>query len=168
MPLSLPADLRIGPAALDDLRAIFDAHQDSVSNLCADSYSPAQMQTWFEGRTLDIHRPAVEAGQLLIAEQQGRVLGFVGFVPGEVTLLFVRPEAAGCGLGSRLLMLGVERAELGHAGPVVVVATRNSKRFYEKHGFAAVEESFFVRGVAELRFETVNMRCESLRAHGGS
>ena len=148
-------------AVLEDSHAIFDAHRDSVLHLCAPAYTPTQMQTWFEGRTHAIHHPAIEAGQIVIAEQQGRVLGFFGFVPGEITLLFVRAEAAGSGLGSRLLALAIERAEAGHEGHVIVVATRNSQAFYEKHGFTAIEDSFFVRGASGMRFEVVDMRLEA-------
>jgi ribosomal protein S18 acetylase RimI-like enzyme len=156
----MDAVITLRPAVLEDSQALFEAHQDSVLNLCADAYTPLQMQTWFEGRTPAIHHPAIEAGQIVLAERQGRILGFFGFIPGEVTLLFVRPEAAGSGLGNRLLRLAIERAEAGHDGPLLVVATRNSQAFYERHGFVAVEASFFVRGAAEMRFEVVDMRRE--------
>lgn len=148
----------IRSAAIPDAQAIFDAHKDSVLNLCAGAYTPLQMQTWFEGRTHEVHWPAIQAGQILVAEREGRVLGFAGAVPGEVTLLFVRPEAAGSGLGGRLFRLAMAQAEVGHDGPLTVVATRNSQGFYERHGFVAVADSFFVRGAAELRYEVVNMR----------
>jgi len=156
----LPAEVTIRAADLEDSQAIFDAHQDSVLNLCTCSYTPAQLDTWFEGRTHEIHHPSIKARQLFVAEHNGRVLGFFGFSPGEVTLLFVRPEAAGSGLGSRLFDLAVEYAQAGHQGPVVVVATANSRRFYEKHGFATVEESFFVRGASEMHFEVFKMQRE--------
>ncbi|MBZ8141004.1 GNAT family N-acetyltransferase [Rubrivivax gelatinosus] len=146
------------PAVLADAPAVFDAHQDAVLHLCAAAYTPAQMAAWFEGRTPAIHHPAIEAGQMTLAERDGRVLGFCAAVPGEVTLLFVRPEAAGSGLGSRLLQVALAQARRGHDGPLTVVATRNSQRFYERHGFAAVEHSFFVRGAADTRVEVVVMR----------
>ncbi|HSI52155.1 MAG TPA: GNAT family N-acetyltransferase [Ideonella sp.] len=158
MTQNAPPPASIRQAVFSDSRAIFDAHQDSVLNLCASAYTPLQMQTWFEGRTHEVHWPAIQAGQVLVAEREGRVLGFAGFVPGEVTLLFVRPEAAGSGLGGQLLRLAMTQAETGHDGPITVVATRNSQGFYERHGFVAVEDSFFVRGAAELRYEVVNMR----------
>lgn len=150
--------LTLRPAVLADAPAVFDAHRDSVLHLCARAYTPAQMAIWFDGRTAGIHHPAIVAGQMTLAERDGRVLGFCAAVPGEVTLLFVRPEAAGSGLGSRLLHVAVARARRGHDGPVTVVATRNSQRFYERHGFSAVEDSFFVRGAADTRFEVVVMR----------
>ena len=139
-------------------RSIFEAHKESVLSLCGSSYTSEQMETWFEDRTHEIHHPSIHAGQLFVAEQDGRVLGFFGFCPGEVTLLFVRPEAAGSGLGSKLFALAVHHAEAEHHGPVIVVATVNSRPFYEKHGFVVVEESFFVRGATEMRFEVFKMQ----------
>ncbi|MGM9485890.1 GNAT family N-acetyltransferase [Ideonella sp. YS5] len=127
-------------------------------NLCGSSYTPAQLDTWFEERTHEIHYPSIKAGQLFLAEKGSRVLGFFGFCPGEVTLLFVRPEAAGSGLGSQLFALAVLHAQVGHEGPVVVVATVNSRPFYEKHGFVVVEESYFVRGATETRFKVFRMQ----------
>lgn len=150
--------INIRVAALGDAPAIFDAHKDSVLSLCRSSYTSAQMETWFEDRTYEIHHPSIQAGQLFIAEKDGRVVGFFGFCPGEVTLLFVRPEAAGGGLGGKLLALAIHNAQAGHADPVIVVATVNSRPFYEKHGFVVVEESFFVRGATEMRFEVFRMQ----------
>jgi GNAT superfamily N-acetyltransferase len=148
----------IRQARFGDSLAIFEAHRDSVAGLCANSYTAAQLETWFEGRTHEIHLPAIHAGQVFIAERAGQVLGFFGFVPGEVTLLFVRPQASGAGLGSRLLALALEHAAAGHTGSLAVVATKNSQRFYEKHGFAAVGESSFVRGAAQLHYQVISMQ----------
>jgi len=145
-------------AVLEDSTAVFEAHRDSVLNLCRSSYTPAQLDTWFEERTHEIHYPSIKAGQLFLAEKGSRVLGFFGFCPGEVTLLFVRPEAAGSGLGSHLFALAIQHAQAGNEGPVVVVATANSRPFYEKHGFIVLDESFFVRGATETRFKVFKMQ----------
>jgi N-acetylglutamate synthase-like GNAT family acetyltransferase len=154
----LATEVTIRSAAIEDSVAVFEAHRDSVMNLCRSSYTPAQIETWFEDRTHEIHYPSIKAGQLYIAEKGSRVLGFFGFCPGEVTLLFVRPEAAGSGLGSHLFTLAIKHAQAGHSGPVVVLATANSRRFYEKHGFTAIEESFFVRGTTETKFKVFKMQ----------
>lgn len=154
----------IRQAVMGDAEAIFDAHRDSVLNLCAGAYTEAQLRVWFEGRSPTIYQAALEAGRIWLAESAasaetaGRVLGFVGAVPGEVTLLFVRPEAAGHGLGARLLALGVSSARAGFDGALTVVATSNSRRFYERHGFAFVEPQFFVRGALDTRFEVLKMQ----------
>ena len=141
-----------------DAQAIFDTHRDSVYGLCSGAYTETQLQVWFEGRTPEMYRSAIEGRQVWLVERDGRVLGFVGFVPGEVTLLFVRHDAAGIGLGKRLFAFGLEIAEAGFDGPLTVVATRNSQRFYQAHGFAAVESQTFVRGQPEQHFEVVKMQ----------
>ena len=155
----------IRKALLEDAPAVFEAHKDSVLNLCATSYTAAQLDTWFKDRTHEIHYPSIASGQLFVAERSGRVLGFFGFCPGEVTLLFVRPEAAGSGLGSRLFCLAVQHAQAGARESVIVVATANSQRFYEKHGFTVTEESFFVRGAAEVQFAVFKMQRVSHLPH---
>ncbi|MCC9648158.1 hypothetical protein LOC64_14220 [Rubrivivax sp. JA1029] len=109
--------ITLRPAVLADAPAVYDAHRDSVLHLCAEAYTPAQMAAWFEGRSAAIHHPGIEAGRMTLAERDGRVLGFCAAVPGEVTLLFVRPEAAGSGLGGHLLHVAVLRARQGHDGP---------------------------------------------------
>ena len=81
---------------LADAEALFDAHQDSVHQLCAPAYAPAQSLVWFDG-------------------------------------------------------------------PLTVVATRNSQRFYEARGFVAVEENSFVRGESKLHFAVVKVQRPSLR-----
>jgi len=154
----MASDILIREARLVDAEALFEAHQDSVSKLCAGAYSEVQLATWFEDRSPDIYWPAIEARQIWLAEQNGRVLGFVGFAPGEVTLLFVRQEAAGRGLGKRLFAFGVAKAESGFKGPLTVVATQNSQRFYQGHGFLPVEEETFVRGKAEIQFKVIKMQ----------
>ncbi len=67
-----------------------------------------------------------------------RVLGFVGAEPLEVSLLFVRPEAA---------------------GPLKLVATRNSQAFYERLGFVPMQRCETLRGRAQdTRIELIHMR----------
>jgi len=152
------ADLIIREAGLADAVALFDAHQDSVFNLCAGAYSEQHMRVWFAGRSPAIYQPALEARQIWLAEQGNRILGFVGFVPGEITLLFVRPEVTGSGLSARLLALGAEKAESGCSGFLTVIATQNSQRFYQRHGFIPVAEEFFARGEPEMHFNVVRMQ----------
>jgi GNAT superfamily N-acetyltransferase len=155
----MSATIALRGATMADAQALFDVHRDAVQTQCAGAYSEAQLRAWFEGRRPDMYRPAIEAGHIWLAECNSRVLGFVGFDPGEVTLLFVRHEAARVGLGKRLFAFGLEQAQAGFDGPLTVVATRNSQPFYAAHGFAAVETLTFLRGQPALHIEVVKMQC---------
>lgn len=147
----------IRQARLEDATELFAVHQRSVQSLCAADYSAEHMATWFTGRSADMYLPALQAGQLWVAEADGQVIGFVGAEPGEVTLLFVAPEAAGRSVGSRLFEFGLLRASNDFQGPLTVVATRNSVSFYRRYGFNEVEALAFVRGEPALHYPVVKM-----------
>lgn len=152
------SDFIIREASMADAQALYEAHQDSVLNLCVGAYTEEQLAVWFEDRSPEMYRPAIEAQQIWLAEQSGRVLGFVGFALGEVTLLFVRREAAGLGLGKQLFALGVAKAESGSNGPLTVVATQNSQQFYQSQGFRPVGEEALVRGKEKILVRVVKMQ----------
>jgi GNAT superfamily N-acetyltransferase len=152
------ADLMIRPATPVDAEAMFALHRRSVLSLCREAYGPRQLEAWFVGRSPAIYAPALAAGQLHVACRGDAILGFVGAEPGEVTLLFVDPAAAGSGIGKALFEFGLEAARAGHAGPLRVVATRNSQRFYERYGFAEVGRDAIERGEPIVRIEVIEMR----------
>lgn len=135
-------------------------HNDAVAQGCRAAYSPAQLQVWFEGRSPRMYQAAIEAGRVWLAEADGELLGFVGFAAGEVTLLFVKPAACGCGVGTMLFEWGLAQAGINFVGPMTVVATLNSQRFYEGHGFLPVEHCDVMRGQPPLAIAVVRMqRC---------
>ena len=65
---------------------MFAVYKASVHELCANSYSAEHMEFWFKDRTPAIYFPALAARQIWVAEQDGRVVGFVSAQLGEVTL----------------------------------------------------------------------------------
>lgn len=152
------ADPVIRTATLADAPALFELHQRSVRAFCAATYSPEQLDAWFHSRTPDIYRPWLEEGRVWLAEAGNDLVGFCGAVPGEVTLLYIRPDQAGRGLGTRLFHHACARAAEGHQGPLAVTALLNAVPFYERHGFVTVGESHFTRGDPPLSYPTVKMR----------
>jgi GNAT superfamily N-acetyltransferase len=159
----MPTNIR--QAVQEDADEIFALHQRSVHALCASHYSSVHMAKWFSGRSADIYAPALQAGRLWVAEANGQIVGFVGAEPGEVTLLFVAPEATGRAIGRMLLEFGLSQASEDFQGPLTVVATKNSASFYRRHGFKDVEEQTFVRGEPPLHYPVVKM---ARRARRGS
>lgn len=148
----------IRSAAVDDAPALFEVHRRAVRTLCADAYSPAHIAAWFEGRSPDMYLPWLRAGRIWLAEAEGRIVGFTGAVPGEVTLLFVSPELAGRGIGRLLLEFALARAAEGFSGPLTIIATRNATSFYESYGFTPVEDQVLTRGSPPLYYPVVKMQ----------
>ena len=90
-------------------------------------------------------RRMARAKQVLMAEKQGRVLGIVVFQPDFllgrfITLLAVRPEAGGQGIG-RALVARVEKETFKTRRWLYVSsdsANESADRFYKKLGFSRV------------------------------
>ena len=85
------------------------------------------------------------------------MVAFVDTVPGEVTRLFILPEASGQGLGTRLLELGIAKASEGHSGSIVVESTLNAEAFYRKHGFVTTGRGFSGHDIGGAEVEIVHM-----------
>src|SRR5438093_922072 len=90
------------------------------------------------------------AQRVLVAEQDGRVVGFVSVGPaddktlaaevGELYAIYVHPRAWDIGAGRALMSQGVEAMrELGYARAVLWVLGSNerARRFYERAGWSA-------------------------------
>jgi GNAT superfamily N-acetyltransferase len=73
-----------------------------------------------------------------VAEQGGRVVGFVSMGDETVEQLYVAPGHTGQGIGSRLLTLAQQRRPRGLALWTFQTNGR-ARRFYERHGFRAAE-----------------------------
>ncbi len=150
-------DISIRVATAADADALFAIHQAAIRLQSTGHYGPERMAIWFEGRTPAIYAPYIAAGQIWLAERAGAALGFVGFVPGEITLLYVRTDLMGQGLGRMLLELGVEKARAGHEGPIELAALVNAEAFYRHCGFVKVKDGTFQRGNPPLDFPVVIM-----------
>ena len=91
----------------------------------------------------DEHRPQlggwfIERGPIFLYEEGGAVVGFSGVHEGELTHLYVDPEAQNRGIGSALL----EHAKAESPdGLYLWVFQKNegARRLYERHGFRLVE-----------------------------
>ena len=151
-------DITMRVATAADAAALFEIHQAAIRLQSAAHYSAQQMSIWFEGRSPAIYAPYIAASQIWLAERAGIILGFVGFLPGEVTLLYVRTDLMGQGLGRTLLALGVAKARDGHDGPIELAALLNAEGFYQHCGFVSIGRQTFQRGNPPIDFPVVLMR----------
>ncbi|MDD2705823.1 MAG: GNAT family N-acetyltransferase [Acidocella sp.] len=118
-------------------------------------YAPEQLARWMDGRDAAHYEQVIAGGRVRVAERSGARLGFVDTRPGEITRLFVRPEAAGRGLGRCLLEIGV--AEAWTAAGVRLEATLNAAPFYARCGFVETGRALFTHPLGGLPLEIVRM-----------
>ena len=142
----------IRAAAPDDARAIAEVHVASWQWAYRDDLPVSALR----GRTVDDReRMWIEwfasretAADLLVAEEEGRILGFSGFgvsrddgateATGEIRTIYLLEQAAGRGIGRDLFARANERLrELGYERATLWVLETNerSRRFYEKAGW---------------------------------
>ena len=134
------------------IRAATEADHDLLRELWEEFEAgldgePYLRETWDEAwEDLSV---TVRDGVALVAEEDGRALGFVFCVLGDrgrrtahITDIYVRPEARHRGIGRALLAELVEPArdaELEHVSLEVLVRNADARRLYERLGFAPVD-----------------------------
>jgi ribosomal protein S18 acetylase RimI-like enzyme len=136
--------MTIRPANDADHDLIRELWEEFEEELGGESYL---RETWEEA--WDDLSVTVREGVALIAEEEGRALGFVFCVLGDrgrqtahVTDIYVRPEARRRGVGQALLaeLIGPAReAGLGHVSLEVLVHNTDARRLYERLGFVPVD-----------------------------
>lgn len=150
-------DVSFRAACREDAEAVFNVTKASISGLARASYSRNQIENWMGERTPVFYEELIAEGRLTVCLRGRIVIGFVDAEPGEVTRLFILPEAAGAGLGRRLLEIGIAQARVGHDGPVRLEATINAEGFYQRHGFRSTGRGTFSHGLGGEPIEIVHM-----------
>lgn len=155
--MTVDGDVVLRPARAGDGTAVFEVTRQSVRALAKGHYSEAQLAGWMGDRTPAYYEALIAPGRMVVAERDGGILGFVDAEAGEVTRLFLLAEAAGAGLGRRLLEIGIAAARAGHAGPIRLEATINAEGFYRRHGFRTTGRGVFSHGLGGDPIEVVHM-----------
>jgi GNAT superfamily N-acetyltransferase len=120
---AIPEDAAaIAEVFLDSFHATYDfplAHaDDEVRGWIRDRVVP-QMETW-------------------VADDGGHIVAMMVLAPGWIEQLYVAPDRLGAGIGGRLVDLAKSRSPEGLTLWTFQVNER-ARRFYERHGFVAVE-----------------------------
>jgi ribosomal protein S18 acetylase RimI-like enzyme len=136
--------MTIRPATTGDRALICELWQEFERELGG----PAYLQETWEEAWPDLSR-TIKDGAALLAEEDGRAIGFVFCVLGDrgrktahITDFYVRPDARSRGVGRALLGALVEPAResgLDHVSLEVLVGNADARRLYERLGFAPVD-----------------------------
>lgn len=128
--------LKVRPARADEAAACAEIHilaRRAMTYLPQDLHSDEETREWM--------RRVIFAGQeVLVAEGDGRIAGFLSLEGDLVSNLYVRPEAQSGGLGAALLAAAKARRPDG-LRLWVFEPNRRAIRFYEREGFRTLERT---------------------------
>lgn len=123
-------------AAASDAGSITAIMRSAIRALPAGAHPPAALAAWSSLPAL-YHRWAMGPGgeTYLVAERAGRRVGYAALRGPELTAVFVRPSAAGRGVGAALVGAALRLARRRGERAVSVVAAVSAVSFYERLGF---------------------------------
>jgi putative acetyltransferase len=129
----------IRPATPGDCENILAAHVGAIRELCRAEYSETQLAGWAERLTPAGYLPAIAKNTFLVAEYSGRVVAFAEFAPsrGEVVAMYVHPEHARTGIGTRLFREIEQVAAASGLAAMHLSSSLSAVSFYERLGFVA-------------------------------
>ncbi|MEM1125199.1 MAG: GNAT family N-acetyltransferase [Bacteroidota bacterium] len=147
--------MHIRPFHPRDLRAVAHVFTEAVHVGAAGHYDEAQRAAWAP-RPPDLAwwRRRVEGVELLVAEVDGEVRGFLGYVrPGYVDLLFVAPTHHRQGLASALYAKAEAAFVARGAVRAHTEASLVARPFFARHGFRVMRgERVAYRGATFQRY----------------
>ncbi len=145
--------MRIREADPADADSIRDVHVRAIRELGTQAYSREQVEAWAAGCASAEYAETItdEGTAFVVAEEDGSVVGFgtMSFAPAAeyrtsvdaaVTGVYVDPDVARRGVGSRLYDALERRARNRGAESLGLRASLNAVPFYEAQGYHRVAE----------------------------
>ena len=135
--------LGLRPFLPDDAPLLREIFRDSIEELTADDYTPAQQEAWASvaDNVSDFGKKL--AGQLtLVATLEGSPVGFASLEgKDKIDMLYVHPAAAGQGVGATLVDALEKLAGGRGVVKLVVDASDSARGFFEKRGYTAQQRN---------------------------
>ena len=136
---------------------------DTVHSVCAGEYTPEQLDAWADGRPdLEAWDRSLSAHDTLVAEEEGRILGFGDMTAeGYLDRLFMHREAQGRGIASALCAALEGRCS---APEFTVHASKTARTFFQSRGYQVVrEQQVERRGVLLANFVMIRPAAEGVK-----
>jgi len=140
--------IKLRPATRNDAVHILRVNHDATQTMSADHYDRRVLDAWspVSAERLAQIEKHIEAspdqGMVLVAEIERRIAGFgrVVFSTGELSSLYVSPDASGKGVGKKI-MTELENAACAKGlVSLWLNASMNARSFYKSCGFAGDEQ----------------------------
>jgi putative acetyltransferase len=137
--------IELRPAVPNDLQPLWALRTRAVAYACAAHYSEEVMSVWLASPPPVALLDLLARGGGLVAEEQGRLLGYavLDAAAGEVEAVFVEPAQQGRGIGALLLRALEDAARAAGHERLYLSASLNAVPFYARAGFVAVREELY-------------------------
>lgn len=137
-------EISVRKAQLQDVEQICRVHIASVRGLCANDYTPRQIEAWVGKLTPKRHLEAMEeTGEIMfVAEKEKAIIGFSSVFENELCAVYVHPNYARQGVGTMLLNAVETEAISQKIEKLEFSASINAKPFYQRHGYKVIDRSF--------------------------
>ena len=138
-------DMKIRKASNADAENIARLHVASIMNLCVNHYTRDQLNAWTSVLIPSIYDQALREKVFLVAydsQQHLLGLGIFDIEHAEVSAIYIHPDAAGKGIGSKLLNELEKLARNSNIVTITIHSTLNAQGFYAAHGYLEQELTF--------------------------
>ena len=135
--------LALRPYLADDAAVLREIFRDSIEDLTADDYTPAQQEAWASVSDDEKEFGKKLAGELtLVATLAGSPVGFASLAgKDKIDMLYVHPAAAGQGVAAMLIDALEKLAGSRGAAKLVVDASDSARGCFEKRGYVALQRN---------------------------
>jgi putative acetyltransferase len=131
-------DLTSRPAAATDAHALFELRRRSILQLAPEGMPVDRVRVWAEKGSIESMCRRLEETDAWVAEDQGRVVGWVAVRDDYLDALYVDPDHARRGIGRSLLLLAETVLRQRGVAMVRADASPNSEAFYLRHGYEPI------------------------------
>jgi putative acetyltransferase len=145
--------LVVRPVRAGEAPVLAEVYHAAVHEGAASAYSAEQRAAWSPAAPSgDGWAARIAGADTLVAERDGRVLGFMAWEPakGWIDLAFVRPEAMGTGVAAALYAVIEGRARAVRIARLSVDASELARPFFARQGWRVVAREEVVRGGVTL------------------
>ena len=139
--------IRIRNATQDDIEPFKEVIKSSILVLCKDFYTPDQIKALLgQFPDFDLYAKWIDERVLIVAENNGVVIGFAQYTP-ELALIeavHVEPSMARSGIGN-MLVNAIEKVAMSQgASKISLESSLNAVEFYKKCGYQRKQSSSYL------------------------
>jgi putative acetyltransferase len=133
---------QVRPGVEADAEAICVMHIRSIRELCAQDYTPEQIEAWAGPKLAAHYLEPIRGKRLVVAELGGRVVGMGDYhvTANEICAVYVDPDFGGQGIGRALFQAVTNALRARGCTEAVLDASITSVGFYEAMGCRIVEQ----------------------------